>query len=304
MASTHCLVMPQFDADDIRAYYDRHTVRFLSHGQGGDVGAIHRAVWGPGTTTRAKAFHYVDDLIAALVTSLPDQTSPRHIVDLGCGVGASLCHLARLLPIRGTGVTLSPAQRRIARTRIEHSGLSDRVRCLEGDYTSLPAGVDTADLAYAIESFVHGPSPERFFAQCHRLVRPGGLLVICDDVRRPASDTGASQAVDRFKRGWHINTLLSLEELVALAGSAGFQKESNLDLSPWLELRRLRDRVIALPVALIEGIRQGLHSILRSDPTLVRQVDRRYGHLLGGTALQDCLAHGWIGYEFVVFRRM
>jgi hypothetical protein len=43
--------------------------------------------------------------------------------------------------------------------------------------------------------------------------------------------------------------------------------------------------------------------MLRSDPTRVDQVDRRYGHLLGGSALQDCLAHGWIGYEFAVFRR-
>ena len=303
MAPAHAVAMPHFDADDIRAYYDQHTTRFLTHGQGGEVGAIHRAVWGPGTTTRADAFHYVDDLIAALVTSLPASPSPRHFVDLGCGVGASLCYLAERLPIRGTGVTLSPVQCRIARTRIADADLSDRVRCLEGDYTTLPASVDTADLAYAIESFVHGSSPERFFAQCQRLVRPGGLLVICDDVRRPATNPAASRAIDRFKRGWHINTLLGLDELVALAGSAGFQKESNIDLSPWLELRRLRDRAIALPAALIDGLRQGLRSILRSDPTLVRQVDRRYGHLLGGSALQDCIAHGWIGYEFVVFRR-
>jgi len=303
MAPAHPVAMPYFDADDIRAYYDRHTAGFLTHGQGGEVGAIHRAVWGPGTTTRAKAFHYVDDLIAALVTSLPDQPAPRHLVDLGCGVGASLCYLAERLPIRGTGVTLSPVQCRIARTRIADTGLSDRVRCIEGDYTTLPASVDTADLAYAIESFAHGPSPERFFAQCQRLVRPGGLLVICDDVRRPATSPAALRAIDRFKHGWHINTLLRLDELLELARSTGFQQESIIDLSPWLELRRMRDRAIALPAALIHGLRRGLHLILRSDQTLVRHVDRRYGHLLGGSALQDCLARGWIGYEFVVFRR-
>ena len=181
--------------------------------------------------------------------------------------------------------------------------MSDRVRCIEGDYTALPASVDTADLAYAIESFVHGPSPERFFAQCQRLVSPGGLLVICDDFRRLATSVAASRAIDRFRRGWHINTLLRLDELLDLASAAGFQQESIIDLSPWLELRRMRDHAIALPAALIEGLRRGFHSILRSDPTLVRQVDRRYGHLLGGSALQDCLAHGWIGYEFIVFRR-
>src|SRR5688572_28319025 len=152
--------MPSFAAEDIRRYYDRHTAAFLRHGQGGAAGSIHRAVWGPGTTTRLGAFRYVDDLIADLVRSrLPDRPAPLHLVDLGCGVGASLCYLATRLPIHGTGVTLSPVQHRIAAARIHEAGLGDRIRCIEGDFTALPAVVKQADLAYAIESFVHGPAP-------------------------------------------------------------------------------------------------------------------------------------------------
>lgn len=303
MDPAHSVAMPPFDAEDIRRYYDRRTPGFLRHGQGGETGAIHRAVWGPGTATRVKAFHYVDDLIAGLVTSLPEQPAPFHLVDLGCGVAGSLCYLAGRLPIRGTGVTLSPVQCRIGRARIADAGLSDRVRCIEGDYTALPEGVEMADLAYAIESFVHGPSPERFFAQCGRLVRPGGLLVLCDDVRRPTTGRAAIPAIDRFQRGWHINSLLRLDELLELARSAGLEPESTTDLSPWLELHRMRDRAIAFPVALIERLCLGLDSILGSDPTLLHRVNQHYGHLIGGSALQDCLAHGWIGYEFAVFRR-
>jgi hypothetical protein len=29
----------------------------------------------------------------------------------------------------------------------------------------------------------------------------------------------------------------------------------------------------------------------------------RFGHLVGGSALQECLTRGWIGYDFTVFRR-
>lgn len=296
--------MSSFATEDIRRYYDRHTAAFLRHGQGGGTGSIHRAVWGPGTTTRLEAFHYVDDLIASLARSrLSDRPSSLHLVDLGCGVGASLCYLATRLPIHGTGITLSPVQRRVAAARIHEAGLSDRVRCIEGDYTALPADLERADLAYAIESFVHGPAPERFFAECRRLVRPGGLLVICDDFRRQATSEVALRTIDRFCRGWQINTLLHLDELLELARAAGFEQESVTDLSPWLEIRRMRDRAIGIAAAIVEALCRGLQPLVRSEPTLLQRMNGRYGHLLGGSALQRCLTHGWIGYEFTVFRR-
>ena len=61
---------PRFDTAEIERYYDRHTPAFIRFGQGGGAGAIHRAVWGPGTATRRQAFHYVDDQIAEMARSL------------------------------------------------------------------------------------------------------------------------------------------------------------------------------------------------------------------------------------------
>jgi SAM-dependent methyltransferase len=282
----HPPAMPHFDTEQIRRYYDRNTSSFVALGQGGSVGAIHRAVWGPGAATREQAFHFVEDRIAGIVRQVAEHTggnAPPHVVDLGCGVGASLCYLAGLLPITATGVTLSPLQVRAARKRIGSAGLSDRVNCIEGDFGDLPAGMQAADVAYAIESFVHGPDPARFFAEAARLVRPGGALVICDDVRRPGSSRTAERAIRRFKRGWHINSLLAADELRSLAGRAGFEHESTDDLSSYLELRRPRDRVI-----------DAIFGRLPLEAT-------RFGHLAGGSALQQSLAGGWIGYELMVF---
>ena len=175
--------MPQFDTAQVRSYYDRHTSEFVSLGQGGYLGAIHRAVWGPGTLTLEDAFRYVERQIAQHLTDLDnrDKSVGPHVLDLGCGIGSSLCALAERLNIRGTGITLSPVQARLAARRLAEAGLSDRVRCVEADYCELPIDCETADLAYAIESFVHGPDPERFFAECARIIRPDGLLIICDD---------------------------------------------------------------------------------------------------------------------------
>ena len=303
--------MARFDATDIRRYYDRQTPGFVALGQGGGQAAIHRAVWGPGVTRREQAFHYVEDRIADLLVdaaaeahgggpsedqpsavggmaALADHVAAPHVVDLGCGVGGSLAYLARRLPIRGTGITLSPVQARLAAAYIRSLGLTERVACIEGDYTRLPDGLAPADLAFAIESFVHGPSPQRFFAESARLVKPGGRLVVCDDFSRFSPAAGASRAVEQFRRGWRVNTLLTRDELVGLAAAAGFAHEVSVDLTPWLELGRPRDRAIAAFVSLF-----GWLPLERT----------RIAHVVGGSALQACLKRGWIGYDLICFRR-
>lgn len=280
--------MTAFDAARIRHFYDRNTRAFVSYGQGGEVGAIHRAVWGPGVSDRREAFQYVEEQIAQVLERLPQPVEGAHVVDLGCGVGASLCYLAARLPIRGTGITVSPAQAAFAGLRVERAGLADRVTCLEGDYLDLPRDLARADLAFAIESFVHAPDPARFFAQCAALIRPGGALVVCDDVRRLGGGPAAEAAVDRFRCGWHVNALLTADELRETAEAAGFVHQSSHDLTPYLELRRPRDRVIA---ALVASVSRLPWRWTRLDP------------LIGGTALQTCLVNGWIGYELMVFRR-
>jgi len=276
----------RFDAADVARYYERHTPAFVRLGHG--RGAIRRAVWGPGVTSRAQAFHDVDERIAALVRQMPTTATPAHVVDLGCGVGASLCYLAERLPMRGTGITISPAQVALASRRIAAAGLSSHVRCVHGDYNQLPGDVGQADLAFAIESFVHGGTPARFFDECARLVKPGGLLVICDDVRRVSSESEADGAIGTFMRGWHLNTLLAQTALRDMARAAGFDHESTIDLTPYLEIARRRDRAIAVLLAALKRLPL---QTTRFDP------------LIGGHALQTCLARGWVGYEFTVFRR-
>lgn len=281
--------MRKFDTEQIRRYYDRHTSAFVTLGQRGSDGAMHRAVWGPGTATHRQAFRYVENQIALLLQGLPPSLERSNVVDLGCGIGASLCYLAARLPVRGTGITLSPIQARFADQRIRKSGFADRVRCIEGDYCDLPIGTGPADLAYAIESFSHVQDPDRFFAQCRGLIRPGGLLLICDDFQRSSKEPEAAHSIERFRRGWHINTLIGRDELRLRARAAGFEHESTTDLSPYLQLRRVRDRIANLFLTLFGW--------LPLDAT-------RYGYVSGGSALQTCIEREWIGYDLVLFRRL
>ncbi len=272
--------------DSVRRYYDQHTASFLSYGQGGQHGCIHRAVWGEGVETSEQAFHYVDNILATTLTkhSMTDETT--HIIDLGCGIGASLCYLANKFPIYGTGITLSPVQQHIASSRIKEVGLQQRVQCIAGDYSDPSLALPQADLAYAIESFVHSPDPEAFFKQCKRILRRDGLLLICDDVLQVSKDPRSSPFVTKYKQGWQVHSLFNRHELKQMALKAGFEHCSTTDLTPHLELNRPRDRGLSILSGLLAWL----------------PMSCCFSHLRGGSALTKCLKQGWIRYETTLFK--
>jgi cyclopropane fatty-acyl-phospholipid synthase-like methyltransferase len=275
-------------AEDVRRYYDRNTAAFDRLGQGG--ASIHRAVWAPGVATRAESFHHVDELILA---ALPAGGSDPTVVDLGCGLGASLMYLAGRAPIRGEGLTISPRQAEGATRLLEGAGLGDRVRCREGNYLAVPddlAGV--ADVTYSIEAFLHSPDAAGYFREAARTLRPGGRLLVCDDFRTPAADAPGlsprrSRRLAEFRDGWRVGSLLTVEQVAAAAAEHGLTLEHDVDLTPYLELRRPRDRFIAALVV------AGRPLPLRGE---------YWRMLCGGDALQWCLLNGLLNYRVLTFR--
>jgi len=110
---------------------------------------------------------------------------PR-LLDLGCGLGATLRSFARRLPrARLVGLTRVPWQVEQAQALNQAAGCGERVRILEGDYedTILPRG--NYDGVYALESscHAHGADKGALLAEVHRLLRPGGRIVVADAFR-------------------------------------------------------------------------------------------------------------------------
>lgn len=273
---------------EVEEYYESNTRRFLRFGQGGGVGVIHRAVWGRGVQTRAEAFHYVHDRLLEFVTP---QT--QRVLDLGCGVGASLEYLAQRRELSGVGVTLSPVQVQLATQRFAQAGLGTRLRCLQADFTKLPDEIEPVELAYGIESFVHAPRPEPFFAEASRVVRSGGILALCDDFaseRVEEDQLSAREArwVREFRTGWNVGSLISARSARAIADEHGFDLLRDDDLTADVELRRPRDRVITAMVRL------GRHIPTRNPWWL---------NMLGGNALQMALSRRLFTYRLLVWKK-
>ena len=273
-------------SEGVRRYYDQNLERFERLGQGKT--SIHRAVWGPGIDTRQAAFHYVDELILAQLRPLGG--TPK-VVDLGCGVGASLVYLASQLDIHAEGITISPRQAERAARLIAAARPLGKVRCRQGDYLALPPDITDADLAFSIEAVVHSPDLTRYFREAARALRPGGKLIVCDDflADRATSPSRVEQRwLDEFRQGWRIGSLVTVAKARALALAEGLELVDDLDLSPHLELRRPRDRWISLLMIALRPLKP------RGEYWL---------SLLGGNALQLALEAGVLQYRFLTFQR-
>jgi SAM-dependent methyltransferase len=265
-----------FASEDVARYYDENTKRFLVTGQGGDEGAIHRAVWGEGVTNRAEAFHFVHEKLVREVEPLAVET-PR-ILDLGCGVGASLAYILKRAGGTGIGVTNSEVQASLARS----SGVDVEVVDFCSD--PLPRAID---LAFGIESFVQAANASSLLANVARSVRPGGKLVLCDDFLGRAPLESEKRWLDEFREGWHASSLVRPDALDELAVSAGFEPVHDEDLTPFLELDRPRDVLLHLYMALRRPF---------------GGKGKRFLSLSGGSALRQCLKRGLVTYRYRVWR--
>jgi SAM-dependent methyltransferase len=95
------------------------------------------------------------------------------IVDVGCGPGFLLRCFSRWFEgAELVGVDQSEALLQIAQSRCA------TMRALKGDACVLPLSTGYADVAFALHVVEHLSEPGLFFAEAHRVVRAGGILVI------------------------------------------------------------------------------------------------------------------------------
>ncbi|MFW6212210.1 MAG: SAM-dependent methyltransferase, partial [Spirochaetota bacterium] len=276
--------------NDVTRYYDNNTRRFLLIGQGGKSLSIRRAVWAPGVANRDEAMQYVNARIAEELATLAPVS---RIVDLGCGVGGSIIYLSRLIEAEYLGITISEVQAKLATRNLATFEVS-RATIEQADYTDASFWRDYRepfDAAFSIESFVHVPDLLRHLGAFATRLRPGGKLIIVDDVIASGKVDGNLTKRERrwlreFRTGWHANGLSRLDDLIAAASAAGLALERSQDLTSYIELDRPRDMIARVWI-----------SLFRWWPL------RRpwFQNILGGNALQLALKSGVIQYRLLVF---
>jgi cyclopropane-fatty-acyl-phospholipid synthase len=98
-----------------------------------------------------------------------------HVLEIGCGWGGFSEHAAKYHGCRITAVTISEAQAACARERIRRKGLEDKVEIRIQDYRHITGKFDKIASIEMLEAVGDG-FHESFFAKCHEVLTPEGLL--------------------------------------------------------------------------------------------------------------------------------
>ncbi|WP_214110792.1 class I SAM-dependent methyltransferase [Acrocarpospora catenulata] len=120
--------------------------------------------------------------IAAITAWLPLKTSPRQIVDLGCGTGAGTFALLNRFPeAHVLAVDASPGHLQRLREKACAQHVDDRVHTVQADLDAAAwPDLGTPDLVWASASMHHMANPGHALRNVHDLLPPGGLFAVVE----------------------------------------------------------------------------------------------------------------------------
>lgn len=151
--------------------------------------------------------------------------SGASVLDMGCGLGATLrCFARRIPPARLHGITLVPWQ--LEQGSRLNEECSNGITLLLGDYEHTGQPSASYDAVYAIESSCYsgGSSKSGFLREAHRLLRPGGRIVVADGFVGPGKWRGPQKSIYRkLCQCWVIETLGEVEQFACELAQLGFR---------------------------------------------------------------------------------
>jgi tocopherol O-methyltransferase len=172
----------------------------------------------------------IEELLAwAGYTDQNSLTNPQNIIDVGCGIGGSSLYLAQKFDANVTGITLSPVQANRATDRAKNAGLQEQVQFQVANALEMPFPDNQFDLVWSLESGEHMPDKTQFLAECYRVLRPGGKLILATWCHRSTDSVAGALTKDEKRhlaeiyRVYCLPHVISLPDYEAIAVKCGFK---------------------------------------------------------------------------------
>lgn len=145
----------------------------------------------------------------------------RRVLDIGCGVGGVDVLLARDHgAAHVVGVDVEQMQVDLARRRAERECLSDRLEfeCIAPG--PLPFADCSFDVVFSKDAIIHVDDKASLCAEVFRVLRPGGMFLAGDWLKRieGALSTGLCDWVQKMGLTFHLETLESMGRRLRQAG--------------------------------------------------------------------------------------
>ncbi|MFY7807180.1 MAG: SAM-dependent methyltransferase [Limnoraphis robusta] len=136
-------------------------------------------------TGELKDFGQAANNLSKLVLKLAQVPEKANILDTGCGFGGTINLLNQTYShLKLFGLNIDRVQVEKAKEIIQPKN-GNSVEFIHGDACQFPDFSQKFDIIIALECIFAFPSRERFFAQAHHFLKPGGKLIIVDFLISP-----------------------------------------------------------------------------------------------------------------------
>lgn len=189
---------------------------------------MHFGYWGGGTRRHAESLVETNRQMALRAGLRPGDL----VLDAGCGVGGTALWAAAEHGVRVAGITLVPRQAARGRRHARRRGHGRVVAFSVQDYMETAFPGATFDAVYGIESSNYAPDKRAFLAEAHRVLKPGGRLVVVDGFRTGRDLSPAEEERMRtWLAGWAIRGLARMDDFCAWAEEVGFTSVAGEDVT-------------------------------------------------------------------------
>lgn len=192
--------------DETMAYSCGYWTKDENEGRGGEG---DEGGYGPADAQRDKL-----ELVCRKLDLGPGST----LLDIGCGWGSLTLYAAETYKTRVTAVTLAAEQARYVREQVTARGLADLVEVRLSDYREIEAG--SYDAVSTIEMGEHVGDAEYpgFTATLHRMLRPGGRVLVQQMSRGAVAPGGGAFIESYIAPDMHMRPLGDTVSLLEGAG--------------------------------------------------------------------------------------
>lgn len=178
----------------------------------------------------------LENMNRKVLSKLSITDDDQQLVDMGCGLGATLRYAAKQHPhLDLKGITIVPWQVEHGTQINESSGFGSRIQLVEEDYrcTSIPD--NSADVVLAIESscYAGGSGKEDLTSEIYRILKPGGRFVIADGFIRTTKPMNRMvKSIYRLlSESWALKGLGVVPAMETGLKKTGFKKVQIEDIS-------------------------------------------------------------------------
>jgi len=223
--------------EGVKAQYDtKEKLEFYAQVMGDGTANIHFGKWDGVDLEQegayGKASEQMTDYMFDLATKLQGGDGKISYVDLGSGTGAAALRLCQKHDSieKATCLNLCDEQNALATKRAEEEGLSERITVVGGTYEEAPFEVDSFDVAFSQDAFVHAFSKAKTFGEALRITKPGGVFIFCD-LMCGNGEGVSEEELATFAATNMVNDWLSPEENVKACQKAGWEDVTFVDLT-------------------------------------------------------------------------